>query len=252
MNPLARSPIRCFLLCCVVACQSLAASVQDSVSAASSDLAGTRGPVEKAAVSPGQDAGASPFKPGDAVRITALPDTGLLSGGIFPIDDSGQITLPILGKTAITHMTQAQLASYLNGAYVKYLRVPSLQVEPLIRVSLLGGFVRPGLYYASPRSSVWAAVLLAGGPVREDGILKLRWERSRQVVSCDLVAPFESGRSLAELGFRSGDQLCVTAHTKEDFSDVFRGSVLPVLGLAVSVVSASATAILAYQVYKGR
>jgi protein involved in polysaccharide export with SLBB domain len=192
-----------------------------------------------------------PFVKGDAVRIMVAPDSVHFINGIYQIDDNGSVFLPIIGNVKIDTMSEKELSSFLNAVYLHYLRYPSLQVQPLIRVSLLGGFQKPGLFYVSPSSSLWEVVALAGGPVREDGLKKMKWERNGILKGMELLTPMESGVSLATMGIKSGDQLWITHVPKRDGWEIFTTDILPIVSISVSAVSATASLYFVYQTFKG-
>ncbi len=192
-----------------------------------------------------------PFRKGDAVRIEVAQDSLHFINGTYSIGDDGCVVLPVLGRVEIDTMQQAYLTAYLNAAYLRFLRYPTVQVQPLIRLSLLGGFARPGFFYISPSASVWDAVAMAGGPIREDGIQKISWERSGKMLSDNLLAPIQSGESLTKMGIQSGDQLWVTHVPKRDGWEIFITDVLPIISVSVSALATSATFFYVFQTYKG-
>ena len=85
------------------------------------------------------------FVPGDAVFISAFPDTSSFLNGMFPIDDRGYVELPLYGKAKISHMSREQFINFLRQNFQEWLRYPNLYVKPLIRVSVLGAGARPGI-----------------------------------------------------------------------------------------------------------
>ncbi len=162
------------------------------------------------------------FQAGDAVQVSVYPDTSSFLHGIFTIDGNGEIYLPIKGKVKITDMSQIEFESYIKQNFMTYLRYPEVQVRPLIRVSLLGGFARPGLYYVDPDYTIWDVVKMAGGPLREDGLKKMKWERNKSTIKDNLVPYYESGRGLDQIGFRSGDQIWTPTPRERTFWTIFR------------------------------
>lgn len=174
--------------------------------------------------------------PGDVLRIKAFPDTGSFISGNYIILDGGFIILPILGIVQVTHLSVSGLTDYLTNGYGKYLAYPSMQVEPLIRLSLLGGFIRPGMYLVNPLYPFSSALSAAGGTIRDDGLKLMRWERSGTVIATDLTSKVEGIQSLYAMGFKSGDQICITLRTKRDR--------LPVASFIVSTLIASGTLVL--------
>jgi len=181
------------------------------------------------------DWGEYPFKPGDALSISTLPDTTSILNGIYKIDDRGYAEFPILGKILVSQMTVQELVEFLKKNYIDYLRVPNIYVKPLVRVSLLGGFTRPGLYYVDINYSLWDLIQLAGGTVRKDGIYDLHWQRGEKDQSDELVRYFENGTSLKKMGFRSGDIFWTKAPDERTFWDVVR-DVVPIISFATSAV----------------
>ncbi|NOX87861.1 MAG: hypothetical protein GXO77_02465 [Calditrichaeota bacterium] len=175
-----------------------------------------------------------PFTPGDGLLISTFPDTTSFLNGTFAIDDRGYVELPIVGKVRVSKMTVEDLIFFLKTNYESYLRFPNIYVKPLVRVSLLGGFVRPGLYYVDINSSLWDVIYLAGGTLMEDGIYNLRWERREKEQSSNLVSFFERGISLKRMGFKSGDILWTPSPTRKNFWDKVR-DVMPILTFATTI-----------------
>ncbi len=176
---------------------------------------------------------------GDAIRITFFPDSAFFLNGIYPIDNQGNIFLPLFGRTNISSMNENEIVDFLNKAFINQLRYPSAQIRPLIRLSFVGGFHHPGLYYVDPSVSLWDAVKTTGGPMREDGLRLMNWERHGQIIDERLDFSIESGKSLQELGFKSGDEIWVTVHPKKYYWEKFNSEVLPGLTFLVTSVTAS-------------
>jgi len=152
--------------------------------------------------------------PGNALEIIVFPDSTSFLNNIYPIDDQGNILLPILGKVNIMKKSYSELTNFLVNSYSQYLKYPFIQVKPLIRISILGGVQRPGMYYIDPTFSLWHLIRISGGPLEEDGLKKMRWERDRKTVRKDLIPLLESGQSLLSVGFKSGDQIWVPSPTR--------------------------------------
>ncbi|MDG5815211.1 polysaccharide biosynthesis/export family protein [Chitinispirillales bacterium ANBcel5] len=186
------------------------------------------------------------FIKGDAVRISVFPETEHFLNGIYPIDSNGEIILPLIGRYNISSMSNTQLSSFLQSTYQQYLRFPEVQVTPLMRISMLGGFDQPGMYYIEPQRSLWDLVHLTGGPNFEDGLKRMRWERGRELVSKDLIPILESGMSLKDAGFRTGDQVWTPDEAKEGFwssvvRDVVIRDILPMATFTLSLFVSLAT-----------
>jgi protein involved in polysaccharide export with SLBB domain len=194
---------------------------------------------------------AFPYKKGDAVRIAVSSDTTHFVNGTYQIGDDGCVFLPVLGAIRIDTLSEKRFLTFLNTAYLSYLRFPTIQVRPLIRVSLLGGFEKPGLIYISPAASLWETVARAGGPIREDGMKKINWERGGKIIDKKLLPCIESGMSLKTVGVQSGDEFWITHVLKRERREIFMTDVLPVISVSISALAAAATLFVVFQTYQG-
>jgi polysaccharide export outer membrane protein len=183
-----------------------------------------------------------PFKPGDGLAINTYPDTSSFLNNVFPIDDRGFAEFPIVGKVKVSSMTRKELENYIQETFKAWLRNPNIYIKPVVRISLLGGFQRPGLYYIDYNSSLWQAVRLAGGPILENGIYEMKWERDGDEQDGDLTKYFETGVSLRKMGFHSGDQLRTKAPDAQTTWDTIN-NFMPFITLATTIT-------LAYMTYQ--
>lgn len=174
----------------------------------------------------------------DAIRITVPLDDSSFLNGIYPIDDNGNAYIPIIGLIHVRNRTIDSLSQEVRSYLEQYMPYPELHFRPLIRASAQGGFVSPGFFYIEPEYSMWELIALAGGTTCESGLKKIVWERGNEVIDNNIIPYIESGRSLASIGFRSGDQLYTPVDTR-GLAEIFVGTVLPILTLAVSVVLGS-------------
>lgn len=176
------------------------------------------------------------FTAGDAVGISTLPDTLSFLNGVFPIDDRGFVELPIYGKAKITHMTVQEFENFIRENFKDYLRYPDIKAKPMIRLSVLGGVPRPGFYYFDSDRSLWEVLYEVGGTRDEDGLKQMRWERSGKTIEGDLIPHLQTGISLRDLGFRTGDQIWVKTPGKPGFAEKARGY-LSFVAAAASIVT---------------
>ena len=188
------------------------------------------------------------FQKGDGIKIAAYPDTSGFPNGVYLIDSDGFADLPILGYINVLNKTPQQIEDLLLEKYSPYMAHLNISVRPVFRISLLGGFYRPGLYWINPRESLWKAVEHAGGTQREDGFRKIRWERDSKIFKKNIVPEIQSGASLYSIGFKSGDQLWVISRPRQQFWEMFRNEILPIVSLLITSASVYAT----YQVYTAR
>lgn len=189
-----------------------------------------------------------PLCAGDAIRIVGFPDSTAIPSGFYPIDGDGNISLPGIGMTKVVGLSDAALKQKLAASYIDYLKYPTIQIYHYIRLCAIGGFRRPGMYWISPSASLWQAIQATEGPIRQDGLKLMSWERNRTIVKDNIIPDIESGQCLKNIGFKSGDQLYVTNKAETDVWTVFRTEIFPMLSIAVS---AATTTFTLYEIYKG-
>lgn len=153
------------------------------------------------------------FYPGDAVRISMIeldrsPDRKSIDiNGDYTINSMGQIMLPIVGSVKVVGYDRISLSKQLVEIYSPYLREPYIATTPLIRVTLMGAFNRPGAYRINSESSLWQLVEMAEGPKENCDLNSIRVERGGKIVIKSLLSQFERGYSLQDIGIKSGDQI---------------------------------------------
>ncbi len=153
------------------------------------------------------------FAPGDGVQIQIWQlgersrDLIKNINGEYAIDGYGYIELPLVGPFKVSGMTTNEVAQGIKKKYSDYLEEPFVIVHRLIRIVLLGEFMKPGAYRIDPRESLWRLIEMAGGPTNECNLKKLSVVRDDKPVIGNLLRAFEKGYSLEEIGVQSGDQI---------------------------------------------
>ncbi len=151
-----------------------------------------------------------PFLPGRAILISTYPDTSsLISGKYYMVNDVGEINLPIIGKLQVSNLDKESLIKILKTSYAKYVRSVNYQVDCYYRISLLGGFENPGLYYARPDETLWEVVRKTGGFLGKNGFKKMTIFRGNDKFLVSLADEYSLGKTLRELGIDSGDVITV-------------------------------------------
>jgi hypothetical protein len=105
----------------------------------------------------------------------------------------------------------------------------------MIRATVVGGFVTPGMYYVENSISLWDLMRLAGGPNSEKAIKEINWERNGEKVIDDVTPFLEHGVSLKNMGFKSGDLLWAPSPDAEDNWQYVTTRILPVAAFAASL-----------------
>ena len=149
------------------------------------------------------------FAAGAALTIDIPLDTaGLIRGG-YPIDTTGYVDLPVVGRVQVDGRTQDEVEVFLSERLANYLKDTHLRVSPAWRITLLGFFTKQGQYYVPPNTTVWETARLAGGLAGERTLDKITVWRGGQEVDIPFLDMYSQGRTLANAGFQSGDIVVV-------------------------------------------
>ncbi len=170
------------------------------------------------------------FARGDALRLTiwqpwqvgaAGKNQTLDINGDYLIDSRGYVFFPLIGDVNVLSHNVRTLATDLKEKFSAYMQDPVVVVEPLIRVTLLGAFRRPGTYLVEPDGSFWHLVDIAGGPGDNSDLGRMFIERAGQVIKKNLLSGFENAHTLEELGILTGDQIFLPERKRFRFRDAF-------------------------------
>lgn len=177
------------------------------------------------------------FQVGDRILLVVEGDSMLTD--TFTVVAGPAIELPVIGAVSLAGVSRKDLEPHLRQALARYLKDPVVHARALIRLSIQGAITRPG-FYAVPTDLVLAdALMVAGGPIQEARVDKMRIQRngSRIWSGSELQRAIARGATLEALGLRAGDQI-----------DVPRGRDTE---STVRIVGGLATVVLAVCVIKG-
>jgi polysaccharide export outer membrane protein len=146
---------------------------------------------------------AAALRPGDAVRLQIWREPDL--SGDFSVDEFGVVVFPKIGPMRVTAQAPDTLTQRLVRAYAIYLNNPSVRVQMLRRIQVIGAVDKPGLYSVDPTMSVADAIALAGGINARGKSDKLELRRGGKRVIGRLSSDVLIGNS----PIQSGDQLYV-------------------------------------------
>jgi polysaccharide export outer membrane protein len=141
--------------------------------------------------------------PGDVVRVQIWREEDL--SGEFLVDETGMVTLPLLGERRVTGIPMRQLRDQFIADYREQLRNPSITIVPLRRINVLGEVNQPGLYLADPTITLAGAIGLAGGTNPNGSMSRIRILRNGKLYQNRPGAQV----ALNAIDVRSGDQILV-------------------------------------------
>jgi protein involved in polysaccharide export with SLBB domain len=158
--------------------------------------------------------------------------------GTFTVDSRGGIMLPVVGIVSLQGVLRAELTERLTGEIARVVRAPVVQAQPLVRLSVQGGVLRPGYYQLAEDVPLTDALMAAGGPARGARVNKMRIERDGQTLHEDkaLQQAIAEGRTIQEMGLQPGDQIVVPDKRSA-------GEIIRTVGVALSIPVTIFTAI---------
>lgn len=145
------------------------------------------------------------LKAGEGMDVRVPLDTAAVINGSYPIDSAGFVNLPIIGPYYVHDRSVQEVQTFLGQKLSSYLRDTHIMVTPVIRLTLLGHWQRPGMHYVNSEMSVWDACRIVGGPAGEQNFFKWKIMRGDKEVPVSLLNEFAKGTSLRKAGIQSGD-----------------------------------------------
>lgn len=154
-----------------------------------------------------QATGGYTLRPGDVIRINVWGQEEY--SGQFQVDEVGAIHYPVLGEIDTREMTVGVLRDTLRAGLRRLFTNPFVTITPLFRIAVLGEVRSPGLYTVDPTLSVLDVVALAGGPTSVGNLDKIKVYRAGGETRISFEEESLRGRTLQEVGIRSGDEVLV-------------------------------------------
>jgi len=151
--------------------------------------------------------------PGDAFTITLW---GRIEASLpVEVDRNGEISLPKVGVLKVWGMTFSQLQKFLFVQISKYYKDFQMNVTMgklrTIRVFVVGEVQSPGNYVLSSLSTVYHALIAAGGPSKRGSMRNVQLLRNAKVIeTIDLYDFFLRGDRSKDIRLESGDTVFIS------------------------------------------
>ena len=153
------------------------------------------------------------FQPGDRVLLRVEGEQQL--SDTFTVEEGRLLRLPTIGEVPLTGVLRSELEDHVRTRLAAFIKNPVVRARPLIRIGVMGEVSRPGFYLVAPTSQVEDAVMAAAGATQNaklSGIVVQRTD-GEEWKGAALQQAMAEGRTLDELGIRSGDRLLVPRHS---------------------------------------
>jgi protein involved in polysaccharide export with SLBB domain len=152
------------------------------------------------------------LQPGDRVLLRVEAETQLTD--TFVVNEARRLLLPTIGEVPVAGVLRSELEAYLRTRLAVFIQHPVVTARPLIRLAVIGEVGRPGFYLVSPTSQLEDALMTAGGPTHDSKLsgLEIQHSNGDTWAGDGLQREISAGRTLDELGVRSGDRVYVPRH----------------------------------------
>lgn len=149
------------------------------------------------------------MRPGDRFVMTLATDS--VTQREIVVRDSIVVDLPPLASLPVRGLLRSELQPALLQHLRRYYRSPEVRVQYLIRVGVVGAVAKPGFFSFPPEASLNDVLQTAGGAA---GNAKLKditaWRYDQRLLDKKRFAnEVRGGRTIAEIGLRSGDEVRV-------------------------------------------
>lgn len=145
------------------------------------------------------------FQVGDRILLRVLEDTALTD--TFPVRAGKMLQLPLMPEIPLQGVLRAELQPYLVEKLGQYVRNPTVEATPLLRVAILGGVGSPGYYNLPADILLSDAVMIAGGPGGNVRLDKSKVQRlGAEIYDADAVEyALNQGVTLDRMSLVGGD-----------------------------------------------
>jgi polysaccharide export outer membrane protein len=168
------------------------------------------------------------FQAGDRIFIRVQGDSVLTD--TFTVLGDLELPLPMIGAVPLRGVLRSELKDKVSAYLSQYLREPSVEVRPLMRIAVEGQVNKPGFYAAAPERPLADVINAAGGFTQQAKMTDMRLQRGGTTImnGRELQAAMGQGYSLDRLNMRPGDRVFVPP--RADSERTFR-----IIGMILSV-----------------
>ncbi|WDZ51168.1 polysaccharide biosynthesis/export family protein [Acinetobacter vivianii] len=150
---------------------------------------------------------------------TTINNEQAIQANGYPIDSSGYIQLPLVGRYKAAGKSLAQLNTDLRNRFAQYLKNPDVIVRVLSyqgqRYSVQGSVLKGGQFYLNDQpTSIYTALGMAGGINDKGANTYVQLVRNGQTYDLNTIELEKSGYSLHKLLVQPNDAIYVS--TKEN------------------------------------
>ena len=146
---------------------------------------------------------------GDQVILTVQGEQAFT--GTFLVGAGRSLSLPGTPDIPLRGILRSEAQDYITEQLKRYVRDPSVRVQTLIRMGILGAVGKQGFYQVPADVLVSDAIMVAGGPAGNADPNRTVIKRGGNVILTeeDVRGAIVSGATLDQLNLRAGDEISV-------------------------------------------
>ncbi|MGH7658659.1 MAG: SLBB domain-containing protein [Gemmatimonadales bacterium] len=167
------------------------------------------------------------FRVGDQLQIVmsvpVAPGQAPING-LYTIGPGQMLELPGLPAISMAGVLRSEAETHLSEQFARLFKDQTVQVTPLVRLSLLGGVGNPGFYQVPADLPLPEVIMLAGGPVSNVEYERSEIRRGGEEIweGEEVALAIQQGATPDQLNLRAGDELEVGAAPTRNWLQTLR------------------------------
>lgn len=174
------------------------------------------------------------LKPGDGIKLSFYNIEDSIKGNYF-IEENGNIQFPYIGSVSFINKDFNTAKTEIIEKYSKFYKNPEINIQPLIKVDILGEVGNPGVYYLNGYETITDLLSYAGGETSDSNIDDIFVIRNNTRMEIDLESFLNGKNNIHDIGIESGDKVYIP----RNWLVGARNASIIVSGVAVLVTVAS-------------
>jgi protein involved in polysaccharide export with SLBB domain len=174
------------------------------------------------------------FQVGDQIQLTVFGEAD--ATGLQTVGPGRVLSVKGLPDIPLRGVLRSEIEPYLKDQIGRYIKDAQVKARPMIRVSIIGGVIKPGFYQLDADMMLSDAVMSAGGIVAGAEFKRSVVHRGEDKIleKEDFAKALSDGRSLDQLNLRAGDQIEVGVKpVRSTYATVSTIAIIP--GLILSI-----------------
>jgi protein involved in polysaccharide export with SLBB domain len=145
------------------------------------------------------------FQVGDQIQLTIFGET--TASGVQTVGPGRVVSIPGLPDIPLRGILRSEVEPYLRDEVGRYIKNAQVKARGMVRLSILGGVVKPGFYQLDADMMLSDALTAAGGvlPTTEFKKTVVRRGSDKLIEGEGFTKALADGRSVDQLNLRAGD-----------------------------------------------